>query len=64
MSEVKYLAQSFTSYTTEYNKHDTWLCYYDVLGATGFLAPTNLRLAVKIKALNPLDAEILRNTHF
>ena len=67
MSEIKSSAQTFRSCTTEYN--DNRLCYYvqfivGLIGASGFLVPTNVGLAVKIKVLNPLYAEILRNTHF
>ena len=57
LSEVKYLAQSFRSRTTEN-------MIVDCFGVTGFHAAMNVGLAVKIKALNPLDAEILTNIHF
>ena len=34
-----------------------------IVGTTGFLAPDNVYLAVKIKTLGNLDVEILRDTH-
>jgi hypothetical protein len=38
--------------------------YLIELGTTGFLAPENVFLAVKIMTLGHLDAEILRNINF
>ena len=35
-----------------------------VLGATGFLVPTYVGLTINIKALDPLDAEILKTPIF